>query len=279
MEQNPIKTKRQHGNRLFAASERCQKHIDNGEKECFVSVQWENNRQISYLEAREIGRRLGLEALKEAIAMASNNQNAIKNCNWYIGQLGMILGIPYFRDRSYTELDNNERLADQMYDFLNNASLNPRSSGWRAVIPGEAQVLANNGFFVVGSSHSIKGKSSNGHIALVAPESEDKDYGCIGKTPPWIRDAHMGRPPHVKKSVLQSGCFGSSVTPPMWVVWEGQDWLVQSKICVDLDGDGHCDHLPDLVPIPDPPAPPPPPPKPDPKPDQKPDPKPPVEPA
>lgn len=183
---------RKRGSRLLVASKKCSELIHSGEKECYVRIPWENNRRVSYLEAKEMGLKLNKDALKAAIVAASKDKTAITMCNYYIGELGKILDIPYFRDRSYTnDAINNERVADQMNEFLEKAIKNP-NSGWELLPSYNIMSEADKGYFIVGSAHSIAGKSKHGHIAIVAPNWIEKDFNCIGKHEPWILDAHMG---------------------------------------------------------------------------------------
>jgi hypothetical protein len=242
---------RKRAGRLLAAGAVCETNIQNGAEQCYVSIPWENNQEIPYQEAIEMGYSLNREALEKAIVLASEQQHAIEACNFYLGELGKILDIPYFRDRSFTEPDDNERAADLIYNFLLEAVKNPIRTGWRQVSSSSAQDFANSGSFVVGSTHSIPGVSKYGHIALVAPDFLPKDLD-LGKRGPWIRDAHLNAPHHAKMSVRASYCFRYSETPgseiPIWVIWEGQDWLVRSaagRLCTDWDGDGSCDNSED----------------------------------
>lgn len=85
------------------------------------------------------------------------------------------------------------RAANIMCTWLENASLNPASSGWRLIAsPEEAQALANQGQVVVVTQR----RTGAGHVALVrpVPETEALEAG--------------GRDPHI----AQAGAVNSSST-------------------------------------------------------------------
>lgn len=226
---------------------------------CFVVISWENNRKVPYQEAAALAKRLRRQSLEGAISQASEAPYApysLQACNWYLGAVGKILDIPYFRDRYYDgSADEKLRTADKINEFLAQAVKDPLKTGWRQVGVGidpgqEITDLANQGEFVIASSHSIPGKTEYGHIALAAPDylAKESDPAIAGLTGPWIRYSVYKGTPHTTKSTRTSIIFGSRVSPPIWVEYVGNDWRTASgekKIpCVDLDGDGVCDPLP-----------------------------------
>ena len=263
-------TKRTHAGRLLDAAQECDRDMQRipPPKECYVRVPWENNRKILPAEAKTEAARLQRESLVDAIDAAAESQaegmcNPQLACNYYIGELGIQLDIPYFRDNRYS--------ADQMNSFLSEASIAGESGDWlrvgEGIEPGpEVQRLANEGRFVVASSHSIAGRASrgappcdpnadaqaqvtgkpltcHGHIAIAAPDYLDKetDPNLAGRRGPWIRYAVLDGNAHTKRSTRASITFGSSVTPPIWVEYIGKDWRTESAEdksyelpCVDL---------------------------------------------
>ncbi|TDH25864.1 hypothetical protein [Mycobacteroides franklinii] len=278
---------RKRAGRLVDAVERCKydiEHSDPPQTKCDVFVTWDNNRKISYQDAQEEAKILQRKSLVDAINAAAQppTQGICKPqlaCNYYLGQLGIILDIPYFRENRYT--------ADQMNSFLNEASIAGKSGNWlkvgEGIEPGSGvQTLANEGRFIVASSHSIPGVGSqgappcdpqadvqahgesltcHGHVAIAAPDYLDKesDPDLAGRRGPWIRYAILNGTPHTAKSTRTSKTFGPSVTPPIWVEYIGKDWHAPVKEfkppCVDLDGDGKCDNLPSGGPNPPKPTP------------------------
>lgn len=226
---------------------------------CYVVVSWEQNRKIPYQDAIDLANKLMRQGFTDALSAASDKPWApysLEACNWYLGALGAILDIPYFRDRYYDGVyDEKLRNADKMNEFLAQAVKNPDKSGWKlvgiGVDPGSTVTdLANQGQFVVASAHSIPNRTEYGHIAIAAPDYLDHESNpaVAGSTGPWIRYSVYRGTPHTTKSTRTSIIFGTSVTPPIWVQYVGKDWLVPSgekKLpCVDLNGDGICDDLP-----------------------------------
>ncbi|WP_208649075.1 hypothetical protein [Mycobacterium innocens] len=252
---------RKHAGRLLDAAQQCEDdmHSAHPPAACYVVVSWEQNRKIPYQDAIDLANKLMRQGFVNALSAASDKPWApysLRACNWYLGALGAILDIPYFRDRAYDGVyDEKLRNADKMNEFLAQAVKNPDRSGWKLVGVGinpgsEVTDLANQGQFVVASSHSIPGRTEYGHIAIAAPDYLDKesDPAVAGNTGPWIRYSVYKGTPHTTKSTKTSAIFGTSVTEPIWVQYVGKDWLVpsgQKKLpCVDLNGDGICDDLP-----------------------------------
>ncbi len=269
---------RKRAGRLVDAVERCEydiAHSNPPQTKCDVVITWDKDRTIPYQQARGEANALQRKSLVDAIDSAANppthgSCDPRLACNYYLGQLGIILDIPYFRDNRYT--------ADQMNSFLGEASISGESGNWlrigEGIEPGsEVQKLANEGRFVVASSHSIPGKGAqgaplcdpqadaqaqatgksrtcHGHIAIAAPDYLDKESNpdVAGRRGPWIRYAVLNGAAHTEKSTRASKTFGPSVTAPIWVEYIGKDWrMARAEFrtpCVDLDGDGKCDSLP-----------------------------------
>lgn len=111
-----------------------------------------------------------------------------KRCNFFAGDVGRILGIPYFRD-ILDDKSPDGRLANEIYRFIEKAVASA-PSGWKRVTPLEAQALANEGKFVIAvARHKDPGPDNPGHIAVVAPELIPRaDHPGDDGAYPWIRD-------------------------------------------------------------------------------------------
>lgn len=165
------------------------------------------------------GDRPRLDSLIHSIDSASHTLGCIgpMECNRFVGKIGLLMNIPYFRD-VLTDPIPDKRLANRLYRFVKKAVAS-KASGWRAVTPEEADKLADRGRFVIGVAENKHPSPDNhGHIALVAPSwlphavAKDGEYLGSG---PWIRSSNNGT-----NSVRASKQFGSSVVTPIWAVWE-----------------------------------------------------------
>lgn len=162
-----------------------------------------------------------------------------KKCNYYVSALGKQMDIPYFR--RFTKQDIDNRYANQMYGFIEQAVREPKKSGWRKITDmKEVQRLADEGKLVVVvakhkdatpeevTSGHPKGQTNHGHIAVVVPKdlkrvaAQEKENNW-----PWIRDSQ-----HAGQSVRANRSFNSisgkakrngkvTVSLPIFAVWEG----------------------------------------------------------
>lgn len=154
-----------------------------------------------------------IENLMHAIDRAAKAPSCVgEACNYFVGKIGELLDVPYFRD-ILTDTSSDGRLANEIYSFVARA-VQTRASGWRAVPPEEAQQLANRGRFVIGVARHIDPSSSHhGHIVIATPPS--MPHAGNKGTGPWVRDSQ-----NPDLSVRASKRFGSSVVEPIWAVWK-----------------------------------------------------------
>jgi hypothetical protein len=191
---------------LRRAAARCRDRVASGELvACSVRLPWEGDRQASIGEAETLAVTFGRAALAGAIALTEPEP-----CNYFVSDVGQALDVPYFRDRV-----DDERLADQMYQFISGAT-SSRASGWRRVGEEEAQEFAERGQFVVAVARGYSGHP--GHVAVAVPAGFTVDPNNIGLHLPWVRD---GQHPHASQKA--SGRFGTTVSAPIWAVWVGED--------------------------------------------------------
>jgi hypothetical protein len=102
----------------------------------------------------------------------TNNDGTVTMCTVFVADATRIL-------HAEIPLQPN-RAANIMCSWLENASLNPASSGWRLVAsPEEAQALANQGQVVVVTQR----RSGAGHVALVRPVPETEALQAGGHDP------------------------------------------------------------------------------------------------
>jgi hypothetical protein len=163
--------------------------------------------------------RRALEGSINAISVASGALGCIGGdyCNFFVARIGRERNIPYLRDIVYPGGAANqiggsdeERRANEIYDFISRA-VGSGASGWRQVMPDNAQEMANQGKFVLGVSRN-RDPSRSGHVVVVAPAQMNKSGSGTG---PWVRDSQ-----NPSESVRASRRFGSSVVTPIWAVWQ-----------------------------------------------------------
>ncbi len=144
-----------------------------------------------------------------------------KKCNFYAASIGKNMGVPYFM--SYPKKVDE---ANRIYNFIQYAVGDPKTSGWREITPEEAQKRANKGKFVIAVAKSKPGYP-NGHIAVVAPKPMSRDQTTDDSQLPWVRDNN-----HPESSVRANWAFKSlrnnkaeaakaDTEEPIWAVWEG----------------------------------------------------------
>ena len=120
-----------------------------------------------------------------------------EHCNWFVANVATQLGIPYLRDLKPHEgrglhaarhvADREGRLANQVWDKMDEMARSP-ASGWvLAKSRSEAQALADRGLFVFGVAKNVTGNpcpasgggvSGCGHLAVVAPTSSVHRARC-----------------------------------------------------------------------------------------------------
>lgn len=144
-------------------------------------------------------------------------------CNFFVATIGETRNIPYFRDVFYPGKKNNivggpdeQRRANDIYVFIEKAVAS-RWSGWKKLVPEEAQELANQGRYVIGVARNIDSAKS-GHIAIVTPAWMPKRQMNDEGAGPWVRDSQS---PHVSVRAGVHRFVSPSLTPPIWAVWEG----------------------------------------------------------
>lgn len=155
-----------------------------------------------------------LADLTDAIEGAAKTPGCIgaKECNYFVGRIGELANVPYFRD-ILSDKTNDGRTANIVYNFVTKA-VSSKASGWRAVTAEDAQRLANRGRFVIGvARHRKPSPTNHGHIVIVSP-SPMSHAGEVG-TGPWVRDSQ-----NPNLSVRASMRFGHSVISPIWAVWD-----------------------------------------------------------
>ena len=144
-------------------------------------------------------------------------------CNFFVGKVGELQDIPYFRD-----VIRNQTQANEIYGFVARA-VESDGSGWRQVTSAEAQSLANDGKFVVGVAQNKEPSSDDhGHVCIVAPSADGQmSHDDNDGNGPWIRDSQ-----HPDMSIRASYSFSSlandpdkransHVVVPIWAVWNG----------------------------------------------------------
>ncbi len=152
--------------------------------------------------------------------MRSEKVTGRVKCNFYAASIGKNMGVPYFM--SYPDKVDQ---ANRIYDFIQYAIGDPKTSGWKEITPEKAQELANEGKFVIAVAKSKVAKDS-GHIAVVAPKTMSRDMATDTSQLPWVRDNNFPnssvRANYAFTSLKNQGAEKADTGKPIWAVWEGQ---------------------------------------------------------
>jgi hypothetical protein len=166
-------------------------------------------------------------SLKAAVELAAKSPGCFgpMSCNFFVGNVGKSLDIPYFRNVLVTSHPDHF-LANNMYNFISRA-VKSRGSGWIEVAPCTAQALADRGDFVVAVAQSLD-PSDHGHIAIVVPYSWNRwRYGVFvdGRseqrdepgTGPWVRDGEIAKKDESRRAGWQFNKTRNS--KPIYAFW------------------------------------------------------------